>query len=84
MLKSLPIIPSSTSQRIYPLFLFILLSLPIIPILFFCINVSGMYWHVEKQELEIHSYIVHILMIQGLQNKSPIFLKIMPLHKAQA
>ena len=31
MLKILPIIPSSTSQKNYPLFFFILMSLPIIP-----------------------------------------------------
>ena len=36
MLKTLPIIPSSTSQNIYPLFLFYSHSLPITPILFFC------------------------------------------------
>ena len=29
-------IPSSTSQNIHPLFFFILISLPIIPILFLC------------------------------------------------
>ena len=34
MLRTLPIIPSSTSQKIYPLFFFILISIPIIPILF--------------------------------------------------
>ena len=35
MLEILPIIPSSTSQKIYPLFYFMLLSLPIILIKFF-------------------------------------------------
>ena len=44
---------------------FILISLPIIPILFFCINVSGMCWHLEKQEFEFCCrYIVQILVIQ--------------------
>ena len=47
---------------------FILISLPIIPILFLCINVSGTYCHSEKQNLEsYHRYIdniAHILVIQ--------------------
>ena len=48
VLKILPIIPSSTSQKNTYSY-FILISLPIIPILFFSINASGMYWHLEKQ-----------------------------------
>ena len=44
MLKILPIVPSCTSQENLPIILyFILILLPIIPILFFYINVSGMY-----------------------------------------
>ena len=48
-LKIFLIIPSCTSQKIYPLFFFILISLPIIPIfilftLLFCI----LYWHLEE------------------------------------
>ena len=67
MLKILPIIPSSTSQKFYPLFLFY--SHIIIPILFFCIiNVSDTYWHLEKQELNyvlvFCRYIVQILVTQ--------------------
>ena len=52
MLKSLPIIPSSTSKRFtyYSYFILIslpiiLISLPIIPILFFCINNAGIYMY---------------------------------------
>ena len=52
MFKILLIIPSSTSQTITHYSYFILISLPIIPMLFFCINVSGTYWLLEKQELD--------------------------------
>ena len=41
MLKIL--IPSNTSQNVYPLFLFYSYHLPIIPLLVFCINALGMY-----------------------------------------
>ena len=52
ILKILPIIPSSTSQRIYPF-----ISLPIIPILFFrLINVSGTYWHLGEQEFDMYRF----------------------------
>ena len=43
MLKILLIIPSSTSQKVTNYSYLILISLPIILILFFCINVSGNY-----------------------------------------
>ena len=52
MLKILTIIPSNTSKKFYSLFLFY--SHIIIPILFFYINLSGMYWHLEKQELDMY------------------------------
>ena len=38
MLKNLPIIPSRTSQKFYPLFFFIPMVPPIIPFLFFCVS----------------------------------------------
>ena len=41
-------IPSSTSQKIAYNSYFVLISLPIIPILFFYINVSDIYWHLEN------------------------------------
>ena len=60
----LPALPKNFTHYSY----LILISLPIIPILFFCINVSGMYWHLEKQELDyvlvFCRYIVQILVIQ--------------------
>ena len=43
MLKILPIISSSTSQKFTNYSYFILISLLIIPMLLFCINVSGTY-----------------------------------------
>ena len=43
MLKIVPIIPSSTFQKITHHSYFILISLPIIPKLFLCIDVSGTY-----------------------------------------
>ena len=53
MLKILLIILSSTSQKITHSY-FILISLTIILILFFCTNVSGTYWHLEKHELDMY------------------------------
>ena len=62
---------------------FILTLLPIIPILFFCVNnnVSGRYWHLEKQELGFVAdiiIIVQILVIQvnGQLKSSLPFLKL--------
>ena len=43
MLKTLLIIPSSTFQKFTHYPYCILISLPIIPILFYCINIPGMY-----------------------------------------
>ena len=45
MLKTLSFIPSSTSQKITYYSYFILTSLPIIPMLFFCINVTSIDMH---------------------------------------
>ena len=66
MLKIVLIIPSSTSQKFTHYSYFIPISLAIIPILFFYINISGTYWHLEKQELGfvVDAYIVQILVIQ--------------------
>ena len=60
----LPALPKKITHYSY----FILISLPIIPMLFFCINVSGTYCHLEKQELDMYQfccrYIGQILVIQ--------------------
>ena len=47
--KSLPIIPSSTSQKIFTHSYFIFKSIPIISILFFCFIISYTWWHPGKQ-----------------------------------
>ena len=60
LLKKLPVI----------LTLFSHYYVPIILIQFFCINVSGTYWHIEKQELDMYRfccrymYIVQTLVTQ--------------------
>ena len=54
MIKILPIIPSSTTKN-YHYSYFILIPLPIIPILF-CINVSGTHCYLEKQELDMYQF----------------------------
>ena len=68
MLNILLIIPSSTSQKIthYPYFIIISLYIYCSYIIF-CINVSGIYKHLEKQELDMYRfccrYSVQILVI---------------------
>ena len=65
MLKILPIIPSSTSQKINDYSYFMLISLPINPMLFFFINFSGTYWHLGSKNLQFYCrYMVQILVIQ--------------------
>ena len=48
MLKTLPIIPSSTFQKNYPLFLFYSPNIPILFFLFYCF----VYLHLEKHGLD--------------------------------
>ena len=58
MLKILPIIPSNTSQNVFLLYYsyFILISLPIIPMLFFMVYFSGI--HIQRNMELIYSYYV--------------------------
>ena len=57
---------SKTSPIIYILFSYHYLLFPYV--FFFCINVSGTYWYLEKQELDMYQfccrYIVQVLVIQ--------------------
>ena len=50
MLKTLLIIPSSTSQKFTHYSYFILISLPVTPILFFVFYCFAC-WHLEKHEI---------------------------------
>ena len=63
MFKILPIVPSALPKKFAHYSYFIL---PIIPIVFFSINISGTYWHLEKQAKNsvFCRYLVQILVIQ--------------------
>ena len=85
MLKILPIIPPSTSQK-YPLYYLMLISLFIIPILFYSFALMFQV-HItiyRNKNLICISFVVELLPKLCLQNQSYIVLKIMPAHQAQA
>ena len=64
MLKILPIIPSSTSQKITHNSYFILISKPIIPIVFFLIY-SFRYWYLDalKSILKLYQNLIILKFI---------------------
>ena len=73
------VIPTSTSQKIYPFYSHIKIDIvTYFPIIFFCINVSGMY--LKKQEPDMYwfcyRYAVQILVIhvQGKQSVKVILV----------